>query len=200
MTSATALLIALLAGLAGRGIGLRSAMRAACAYASGSRPVTPSSAAARRSRSSASASSSSRRERLTARVRTVREQQFRAYSETFLKLARESLSVQNERAKGDLAAREQAIDGLVRPIRETLERAEPLRDGAAGAGGDRITTDTSTLTSIANDYNFDQVFSKQVARSDRKATYCSPFRPAATRRTCWRRCWPRTRAAWLWWR
>jgi DNA recombination protein RmuC len=51
-------------------------------------------------------------------------QQFQSHSDTFLKLARESLSVQNERAKGDLAAREQAIDTLVQPIREALGRAE----------------------------------------------------------------------------
>jgi DNA recombination protein RmuC len=51
-------------------------------------------------------------------------QQFQSHSETFLKLARESLSVHNERAKGDLAAREQAIDNLVRPIREALTRSE----------------------------------------------------------------------------
>jgi DNA recombination protein RmuC len=52
------------------------------------------------------------------------DRQFQSHSATFLKLARESLSVQNERAKGDLAAREQAIDSLVRPIREALTRAE----------------------------------------------------------------------------
>jgi DNA recombination protein RmuC len=51
-------------------------------------------------------------------------QQFQSHSETFLRLARESLSVQNERARGDLAAREQAIDGLVRPIRDALTRSE----------------------------------------------------------------------------
>jgi DNA recombination protein RmuC len=50
--------------------------------------------------------------------------QFQSHSETFLKLARESLGVQNERAKGELAAREQAIENLVRPIRDALTRAE----------------------------------------------------------------------------
>jgi DNA recombination protein RmuC len=52
------------------------------------------------------------------------DRQFQSHSETFLKLARESLSAQNERAKAELATREQAIDHLVMPIREALARAE----------------------------------------------------------------------------
>ncbi len=42
---------------------------------------------------------------------------------------------------------------------ELLNRFEMERPGLAAIA---LTTDTSTLTSIANDYDFDQVFSKQV--------------------------------------
>ncbi|HYA19367.1 MAG TPA: phosphoheptose isomerase [Burkholderiales bacterium] len=42
---------------------------------------------------------------------------------------------------------------------ELLNRFEMERPGLAAIA---LTTDSSTLTSIANDYNFDQVFSKQV--------------------------------------
>ena len=42
---------------------------------------------------------------------------------------------------------------------ELLNRFEKERPGLAAVA---LTTDTSTLTAIANDYNFDQVFSKQV--------------------------------------
>ena len=42
---------------------------------------------------------------------------------------------------------------------ELLNRFERERPGLAAIA---LTTDTSTLTSIANDYDFDQVFSKQV--------------------------------------
>jgi D-sedoheptulose 7-phosphate isomerase len=42
---------------------------------------------------------------------------------------------------------------------ELLNRFEHERPGLAGIA---LTTDTSTLTSIANDYAFDQVFAKQV--------------------------------------
>jgi DNA recombination protein RmuC len=63
-------------------------------------------------------------ERLASTFDQLADRQFQSHSETFLKLARETLSVQTERAKGDLTAREQAIDNLVAPIREALARAE----------------------------------------------------------------------------
>src|SRR3954463_10919203 len=49
-------------------------------------------------------------ERLGTALGELADGQSRSHTETFLKLARESLSVQQERAKGDLAAREQAIE------------------------------------------------------------------------------------------
>jgi DNA recombination protein RmuC len=63
-------------------------------------------------------------ERLGSAFNQLADRQFQSHSETFLKLARETLSVQTERAKGDLSAREQAIEHLVTPIREALARAE----------------------------------------------------------------------------
>jgi DNA recombination protein RmuC len=63
-------------------------------------------------------------EQLTTRLGTLAHEHFRSHSETFLKLARESLGVQQERAKGELAAREQAIETLVRPIQEALRQTE----------------------------------------------------------------------------
>jgi DNA recombination protein RmuC len=63
-------------------------------------------------------------ERLGSAFDEIADRQFHSHTETFLKLARETLGVQTERAKGDLAAREQAIEGLVKPIREALVRAE----------------------------------------------------------------------------
>ncbi len=63
-------------------------------------------------------------DRLTAAFHDLADRQFRSHSETFLNLARETLAVHTERAKGELAAREQAIGNLVTPIREALERAE----------------------------------------------------------------------------
>lgn len=63
-------------------------------------------------------------ERLQHAFGQLAHEQFRSHSETFLKLARESLGAHHERAKGELAAREQAIDNLLRPIREVMQRTE----------------------------------------------------------------------------
>ena len=63
-------------------------------------------------------------DRLRLALGDLTDRQFQRHSETFLQLARETLGVQSERAKADLAAREQAIDNLVRPVREALARAE----------------------------------------------------------------------------
>ncbi len=63
-------------------------------------------------------------QRLGSTFDELADRQFQSHSETFLKLARETLSAQNERAKAELATREQAIDHLVMPIREALARAE----------------------------------------------------------------------------
>lgn len=45
-------------------------------------------------------------------------------SSEFLKLAHENLKTFQVQAQGELAQREQAVEGLVKPIRETLERTE----------------------------------------------------------------------------
>ena len=71
---------------------------------------------------------------------------------------------------------------------ELLNRFEMERPGLAAFA---LTTDTSTLTSIANDYDYDQVFSKQVRGWDRQMIFCWRSQPAGTRGTCWRRCWRR---------
>jgi DNA recombination protein RmuC len=63
-------------------------------------------------------------ERLSRTFDQLAQSQFQSHSETFLKLARENLGVHQEKAKGELQAREQAIENLLRPIRETMQRTE----------------------------------------------------------------------------
>lgn len=63
-------------------------------------------------------------DRLAAVFGELASRQFESHTATFLKLAHASLSKHNERAKGDLAAREVAIDNLVRPLRDALFRTE----------------------------------------------------------------------------
>ena len=63
-------------------------------------------------------------ERLSRTFDQLAQSQFQSHSETFLKLAKENLGAQQEKARGDLQAREQAIENLLRPIRETMQRTE----------------------------------------------------------------------------
>ena len=63
-------------------------------------------------------------ERLSRTFDQLAQAQFQSHSETFLRLARENLGTQHEKAAGELRAREQAIEGLLRPIRDTLQRTE----------------------------------------------------------------------------
>ena len=63
-------------------------------------------------------------ERLSATFGQLANEQLQSHSETFLKLARESLGTHHERAKAELAAREQAVEHLVKPIRDALSRTE----------------------------------------------------------------------------
>ena len=42
-------------------------------------------------------------------------------SDNFLRLAEQKMQVQNEKAKRELGAREQAVENLVKPIREALQ-------------------------------------------------------------------------------
>jgi DNA recombination protein RmuC len=63
-------------------------------------------------------------ERLSRTFDQLAQAQFQSHSENFLKLARENLGAHHEKARGELQAREQAIEGLLRPIRETMQRTE----------------------------------------------------------------------------
>lgn len=49
-----------------------------------------------------------------------------------------------------------------------------------------LTTDSSTITSIANDYSYNEIFSKQIRALGQPAMCCWPFPPAATRRILFR--------------
>lgn len=49
-------------------------------------------------------------------------------SETFLKLAEQNLGAQQEKAKRELSEREQAVENLVKPIRDALQRSQQQID------------------------------------------------------------------------
>jgi DNA recombination protein RmuC len=63
-------------------------------------------------------------ERLSTAFGQLANEQLQSHTETFLKLAKESLGTHHERAKAELASREQAVENLVKPIRDALGRTE----------------------------------------------------------------------------
>lgn len=62
--------------------------------------------------------------RLTQAFSEMSSQSLKSNSETFLRLAEQNLGKQQEKAKRELGDREQAIESLVKPIRESLERSQ----------------------------------------------------------------------------
>jgi len=61
-------------------------------------------------------------ERLAASFADLAARKFNEHSESFLRLAKQSLGVHQERAKSDLGEKEQAIARLIKPIQEALEK------------------------------------------------------------------------------
>jgi len=61
--------------------------------------------------------------RLTKVFSELANQSLKANSENFLRLAEENLGKQHEKAKSELSEREQAVENLVKPIKESLERS-----------------------------------------------------------------------------
>jgi len=61
---------------------------------------------------------------LTRAFSQLANQSLRSNSETFLRLAEQNLGTQHEKAKRELGAREQAVENLVRPIRDALAHSQ----------------------------------------------------------------------------
>lgn len=62
--------------------------------------------------------------RLAAAFSVLSNQSLKSNSENFLRLAEQNLGLQHERAKRELGAREQAVENLVRPIKEALNLSQ----------------------------------------------------------------------------
>ncbi|MDP6993218.1 MAG: DNA recombination protein RmuC [Woeseiaceae bacterium] len=62
--------------------------------------------------------------RLATAFSELSNQSLKDNSETFLRLAKENLGAQQERAKRELGDREQAVENLVKPIREALTQSQ----------------------------------------------------------------------------
>lgn len=79
-------------------------------------------------------------------------------SETFLRLAEQNLGAQQERAKHELGQREQAVENLVKPIRDALQRSqqqiaelEKARSEAYGSIKNQLETMQNSQQSLAQE-------------------------------------------------
>jgi DNA recombination protein RmuC len=88
-------------------------------------------------------------ERLSGVFNQLASQELNSHSETFLKLAKASLSGHHERAKGELAAREQAVENLVKPIRDALQRTETQIEALEKSRQHAFGTITAQLEAMA---------------------------------------------------
>jgi DNA recombination protein RmuC len=86
-------------------------------------------------------------ERLKAEFAELSATALRANRDDFLKLAEQSFAQLQEKSAGDLAVRQQAIDSLVKPLRESLEKVdlkigelEQRRERAYGELGQQLAT------------------------------------------------------------
>ena len=62
--------------------------------------------------------------RLTQAFTDLSNQSLKSNSENFLRLAEQNLGVHQEKAKRELSEREQAIENLVKPIRDSLKQSQ----------------------------------------------------------------------------
>ena len=62
--------------------------------------------------------------RLAKAFSDLSNQSLKANSETFLRLAEQNLGAQQERAKRELGDREQAVENLVKPIKDALQQSQ----------------------------------------------------------------------------
>jgi DNA recombination protein RmuC len=91
------------------------------------------------------------REKLRESFQALSSEALRSNNQAFLDLARQSLGTFQEGARGDLERRQQAIDALVRPVRESLQKVdekigelEKARAGAYAAIAEQIRSLTDT--------------------------------------------------------
>jgi DNA recombination protein RmuC len=91
------------------------------------------------------ATADQRLESLEARFAQLSQQALKGANESFLQLAKESFAQLHTQASGDLEKRQQAVENLVKPIREALEKTgeqihaiEKERQSAYGALGKQL--------------------------------------------------------------
>ncbi|MGB5346911.1 MAG: hypothetical protein WBN23_12155, partial [Woeseia sp.] len=96
--------------------------------------------------------------RLSAAFADLANQSLEANSKNFLRMAEQNLSAHQERAKRELGDREQAVENLVKPIREALQQSqqqigelEKARSEAYGSIRQQLETMQLSQSSLAQE-------------------------------------------------
>ena len=96
--------------------------------------------------------------RLATAFSDLANQSLKSNSENFLRLAEQNLGVQHQKAKRELGEREQAVENLVKPIREALQRSheqiaalEKARSEAYGGIRSQLETMQTSQRSLAQE-------------------------------------------------
>lgn len=91
---------------------------------------------------------------LTRAFSELAHQSLRSNSETFLRLAEQNLGTQHEKAKRELSAREQAVENLVRPIRDALSQSQQQISALEKARSEAYGGIRSQLEAMQQSQNF----------------------------------------------
>jgi DNA recombination protein RmuC len=86
--------------------------------------------------------------RLTAAFSELAQRSLEANSRNFLRMAEQNLGAQHERARSELGAREQAVENLVKPIRDALQRSQQQIEELEKARSQAYGSITSQLESM----------------------------------------------------
>jgi len=109
-------------------------------------------------------------ERLTSEFKALSADALKANNTAFLELARATLEKFQEGAKGDLAARQQAIDSLVKPLKESLEKVDVKIGALENARKEAYGSLTEQLKGLATAQTTLQAETTKLSRSLRSTS------------------------------
>ena len=109
-------------------------------------------------------------ERLTSEFKALSADALKNNNTAFLELARATLEKFQEGAKGDLAARQQAIDSLVKPLKESLEKVDVKIGALENARKEAYGSLTEQLKGLATAQTTLQAETTKLSRSLRSTS------------------------------
>lgn len=109
-------------------------------------------------------------ERLTAEFKALSADALKQNNAAFLELARATLEKYQESAKGDLSARQQAIDALVKPLKESLEKVDAKVGALESARKEAYGSLTEQLKGLATAQSSLQTETTKLSRSLRSTS------------------------------